>query len=411
MEELSKKQLVILALAIVVVVSAATSIATISVLTGEQPSTIVERIIERQPSTPTERMINERILRQDELVVRVVKIASPSVVSVVATKDVPVVEQFFVDPFGGDPFFRQFFGEGFQVPQLRQKGTKREEVSSGSGFVVSSDGLIITNKHVVSDEKAEYTVLLNDGSKLPARVLARDPIQDLAILKVAPPEVGLTPLILGDSDSIETGQGVVAIGNALGEFKNTVSVGVVSGLGRTIVAQSGTGAESLQELIQTDAAINPGNSGGPLLNLRGEVIGINTALARGAENVGFALLINKAKRDIESVKSTGRIIYPFIGVRYAIITKELQDKNKLPVDYGAWVLKGGNEPGVLPGSPAAKAGLKEGDIILSMNGEKIDINKPLAVQLLKYNVGDTVTLKVLRDKQGLEVKVTLEERK
>lgn len=406
MENLTQKRLIIASLVAAVVVSAATSLAIISILSGEKPTTLVERIVEQGPA-PAERMINERILRQDELVVRVVKISSPSVISIVAAKDVPVVEQFFIE----DPLFRQFFGESFQVPQFRQKGTQREEVSSGSGFVVSSDGLIITNKHVVADEKAEYTALFNDGSKLPAKVLARDPVQDLAVLKVTPPLAGLVPLVLGDSDKVDIGQSVIAIGNALGEFKNTVSVGVVSGLGRAIVAQSGTGAESLQELIQTDAAINPGNSGGPLLNLRGEVIGINIAVARGAENIGFALLINKAKRDIESVKSTGQIIYPFIGVRYVIVTKELQKKNKLSADHGALVLKDGQGSGVVAASPAAKAGIKEGDIILSMNGERIDTARPLAAQLLKYSVGDAVTLKILRDGKEIEIKVILEERK
>ena len=323
MKKLTQKQIIILTVIIAVVVSVATTLATVVFLFGGSPAENFETI--EQAGIPGQQLINEKILRQDELVVGVVKVASSGVVSVVATKDVPVIERYFINPFPS-------FGPEFQIPQFRQKGTEKRDVSSGTGFVVSADGMIITNKHVVTDTEAEYTVLLNDGAKLPAKVLARDPFQDLAILKVVPPPSGLVPLELGDSDGIKIGQTVVAIGNALGEFRNTVSVGIVSGLQRSIVAESQSGVEELQELIQTDAAINPGNSGGPLLNLRGEVIGINTAIARGAENIGFALMINKAKRDIESVKSIGRIAYPFIGVRYVTVNKEIQEKNKLPAD-------------------------------------------------------------------------------
>lgn len=219
------------------------------------------------------------------------------------------------------------------------------------------------------------------------------------------------PLVLGDSDDIQIGQTVVAIGNALGELQNTVSVGIVSGLGRTVVARGASGSEALQELIQTDAAINPGNSGGPLLNLRGEVIGITTAIAQGAENIGFAIQINKARRDIESVKATGRIVYPFIGVRYLTVSEEVRNSRSLPVDYGALIVKGDDGPGVIPGSPADKAGLKEGDIVLKINGERIDVKRPMASHLLKYNVGDAPVLTVLRDGKEIEVRVILEERK
>ena len=401
MKKLTQKQIIALAVIVAVVASVATTFAAVIFLFGGSPAENFETI--EQAGIPGQQLINEKILRQDELVVGVVKVASSGVVSVVATKDVPVIERYFINPFPS-------FGPEFQIPQFRQKGTEKRDVSSGTGFVVSADGMIITNKHVVTDTEAEYTVLLNDGAKLPAKVLARDPFQDLAILKVVPPPSGLVPLELGDSDGIKIGQTVVAIGNALGEFRNTVSVGIVSGLQRSIVAESQSGVEELQELIQTDAAINPGNSGGPLLNLRGEVIGINTAIARGAENIGFALMINKAKRDIESVKSIGRIAYPFIGVRYVTVNKEIQEKNKLPADYGAWIRKSDGEPGVVDGSPAAKAGLKEGDIILKINGERIDMDHTLAYYLLKYNVGQTVDLTVLRDGKEMEMKVTLEER-
>lgn len=403
-------------IAAVIVISAATSflvsLLAFGFLAGLKPAEVVERIIERAPAgAPAEKEISERVLRQDELVVAVVKRVSPSVVSIVASKDVPVVEQFFINPFKGDPFFEQFFGDGgFGVPQFRQKGTKKQTIGAGTGFIVSSDGLILTNKHVVGDTEAEYTVFLNDGAKIPAKVLARDPAQDLAVLKID--KSGLAAVNLGDSSEVQIGQSVIAIGNALGEFRNTVSVGVVSGLQRSITASGGAaGPEELAELIQTDAAINLGNSGGPLLNLRGEVIAINVAIAQGAENVGFAYPINKAKRDIESVKATGRIIYPFLGIRYVVITKELQAERKLLVDYGALIVGSASEPAVVKDSPADKAGLRAGDIILEFNGEKIEPSRTLASLISKYKVGDRVTLKVLRGAETLTLSATLEERK
>lgn len=370
-------------------------------------------ILEKIKETITQKETSESILRQDELVVKVVEEASPAVVSVVAAKDVPVVERFFVDPFSDDPFFKQFFGDGgsgFRIPQFRQKGTERQEVSSGTGFIVSADGLIITNKHVVSDIAAEYTALFNDGRKKTAKVIARDPIQDLAVLKIE--GTGYPFLRLGDSSQVKIGQTAIAIGNALGEFRNTVSVGIVSGLQRSVVASGApTGPEMLQELIQTDAAINPGNSGGPLLNIRGEVIGINTAIAQGAENIGFAIPGNKAKRDLENVQKQGKIVYPFLGVRYITVTKDLAEREKLGKDYGALIARGESEPAIASASPAAKASLKESDIILEINGEIVNQDNLLSSLIQKYQVGDEVTLKVFRDGKEMEVRVKLEERK
>ena len=356
----------------------------------------------------------QKIINHDDLVVKAVQDASPAVVSVVASKDVPVVERFYGDPFG-DPFFQEFFGGGdgfgIQIPQYRQKGTERKDISSGSGFIVSPDGIVVTNKHVVADTEADYTILLNDGSKKPAKVLARDPIQDIAILKM---EGSKFPVVsLGDSTGIRIGQTAIAIGNALGEFRNTVSVGVISGLHRSIVAGgAASGPESLEELIQTDAAINPGNSGGPLLNINGQVIGINTAMASGAENIGFSIPVNKVKRAIDSVKKQGRIVYPFLGIRYRIITKDIADKLKLVRDYGALIDPSGQEEAaVVPGGPADKAGIKAGDIILMINGERIDADHSLALMIQKYNVGDTITLKIFRDNKEFDVKAVLGERK
>lgn len=344
---------------------------------------------------------------QEQMVIKVVKDASPAVVSIVITKDVPIIEEYYVNPFQG---FGQLFQ--IQIPQYRQNGTQKQEVGGGTGFVVSEDGLVLTNKHVVLDAEAEFTVLTNDGKKYPAKVLARDPVQDLAVLKIeSSPGQTFPKVTLGDSSRLEMGQTVIAIGNALGEFRNTISVGVVSGLGRTITASGGDFVETLEDIIQTDAAINKGNSGGPLLNLRGEVIGINTATVQDAQSIGFTVPINKAKRAIEQVSQTGKISYPFIGVRYVIVTDQIQKEDSLSVNYGALVLKGPQgQPAVSPGSPAEKAGLKENDIILELNGEKITADNPLKNIIEKYKPGDTVSLRVLRGKEEINVQVALTER-
>ncbi|MDO8469672.1 MAG: trypsin-like peptidase domain-containing protein [bacterium] len=348
----------------------------------------------------------------ESAVVAAVDTAAPSVVSIVITKDLPVIEQCPYDPFGDiPPEFRDFFGGGFggNFTQPCQKGTKTQEVGGGSGFIVSADGLIVTNKHVVADTKAAYTVLTNDGKKFDATVVARDSAQDLAVLKIG--TSGLKPVALGDSDTVKLGQTAIAIGNSLGEFRNTVSVGVISGLARTITASGASiGSETLQGVIQTDAAINPGNSGGPLLNLRGEVIGINTAVASGAQNVGFAIPINQAKRAIASVKQSGRIITPYLGVRYMNITEELAKKQKLTVVAGALVRGTEDGPGVLPGSPAARGGVQAEDIITEVGGKKITPDQPLGSLIQRYNVGDTLTLTVRRGGQTITLSVTLSER-
>lgn len=244
-------------------------------------------------------ILEEEVINEEQQVVNLVKKASPAVVSIVATKDLPIIEQKFIDPFD-DPFFREFFkpfGLEFRVPRFEQKGVQRTEVSAATGFLISSDGLILTNKHVIDIPGADFTVLLNDGRKFPARILTQDPIQDLATIKIE--GLGFSSLTLGDSDKLQIGQTVIAIGNALGQFSNTVSKGVISGLSRSIKASAGRTSEKLESVIQTDAAINRGNSGGPLLNLRGEVIGVNTAIVVGAENIGFAIPINRAKNIIQ----------------------------------------------------------------------------------------------------------------
>ena len=392
---------------------------------------MVKDIITGKKITPPEgRQSGEKVVTvsEESAVISAVEKVSPAVVSIIITKDLPKIEQY--NPFGND-FFKQFFGDdfgggfNFNIPQYRQNGTEKQEVGGGTGFIVSADGYVVTNKHVALDDSAEYTVLLNNEKKYPARVLARDLINDLAILKIDPSASsgqGFPIVELGDSSNLKAGQTVIAIGNALGEFRNTVSTGVISGLSRSITAGgAGLGSEQLTGVIQTDASINPGNSGGPLLNIAGQVIGINTAIAQGAQNIGFAIPINEVKNSIESVKKSGKISRPWLGVRYAQINKQIADANKLSVDYGALIVRGENRTdlAVIPGSPADKAGLEENDIILETKSltssdqqwQKIDEKNPLANVVGKFKPGDEIILKILHKGSEKEVKVKLEEMK
>ena len=347
----------------------------------------------------------------EEAVIKAVEQSSPAVISIIISKYLPVIEQCPYNPFGNLPQdFQNLFGQDFQFYQPCQKGTELQEIGGGSGFVISSDGLIVTNRHVVADTEALYTVLTNDGKKYDAKVLARDSIRDLAVIKISADN--LPVLKLGNSDSIKLGQTAIAIGNALGEFRNTVSVGVVSGLARNITASdasSGT-VEDIEGLIQTDAAINSGNSGGPLLNLKGEVIGINVAVVSGAQNIGFAIPINQVRNSIESVRNTGHISTPYLGVRYTLIDSDLSKQEELPVEYGALVRGSDDGPAVLKNSPAEKSGLKPEDIILEINNEKVTADNSLSYLVQKYGVGDILDLKVLRNNEEIILRATLEER-
>jgi serine protease Do len=341
-------------------------------------------------------------------VVNVVAAASPAVVSIVITKDVPVIERYYEEyqnPFG------DIFGGLYRVPQYRQNGTEEREVGGGSGFLVSEDGYIVTNAHVVSDVEANYTAFLNDGSTYAAEVIAADTVLDVAVLKIEGDDFSY--LEFGDSATIKAGQSVVAIGNALGEFSNTVSVGVVSGLARSIIASNGAGvSEQLTNIIQTDAAINPGNSGGPLLDLSGRVIGVNVAASVGAaENIGFALPANAVKTSVDSIRENGRVIRPYLGVRFLTINELIKAENNLDIDQGALIVRGNEaaELAIVPGSPADKAGLEENDIILKVDDQVLDGEHPLNVVLQQYQVGDTIELRVLHDGSEKTVSATLEE--
>lgn len=355
---------------------------------------------------------------QESMVVNAVKKAKPSVVSVIITKDVPVMEKYYqqapTDPFGGnDPFAGSpFSGLNFQIPQYRQNGTEKKEVGGGSGFIVSADGYIVTNKHVVADPKAEYTVFIGENkTKYPAKVISSDPVNDIAVIKIEAKD--LPYLEFADSDVLDVGQTAIAIGNPLLEFTNSVSVGVVSGLSRSITAGDGAGqSEQLEGVIQTDAAINPGNSGGPLLNLQGKVIGVNVAVA-SANNIGFSLPANLVKNAVDSVKKNGKIVRAFLGVRYVEINDKIKEANKLDVDYGVLVARGKNpeDLAVIPGSPADKSGLVENDIILEVDGKKLDQDNSLSHYVSTKKAGDQIKLKVSSKGNEKEVTVTLEESK
>jgi len=336
-------------------------------------------------------------------IVEIAKKVCPAVITIVVSKDLPKVEGFYLMPFGG---------KGIMMPKFKDGKKQSTKIGGGSGFIVSKDGYLITSQHVVADREADYTVILEPKKKYPAKVLARDPINDLAILRIK----GKTfpYLELGDSKKLQLGEPVVAIGNALGEFHDTVSSGIISGLSRYIQATNHMTqqAERLRGLIQTDAAINPGNSGGPLVSMDGKAIGINTAVVMGAQNIGFAIPIDYAIKDLKEVKKYGKIQQPFLGVKYVILTKEIAEKNKLPVKYGALVVRETlGESAIIPGSAAAKAGLKEFDIILKAKGEKITTENPLSNILHKCKINEEIELKVLRNKKELTLKTVLQEKK
>ncbi|MBP9762174.1 trypsin-like peptidase domain-containing protein [Patescibacteria group bacterium] len=353
------------------------------------------------------------LLRQDELqTIDVVRRASPAVVSIVITKELTerTPDDFFSDLFN-DRFFSLPRATSTRVPTTTSDTPpQRLRVGGGSGFLVTDDGYIITNRHVVDDKKAEYSVLLQDGREFAGRVLALDPSLDLAVLKIEGRDFPF--VTLGDSDQIQIGQTVIAIGNALAEFQNTVTKGIISGVNRRLVAGSGLRTEIIEGALQTDAAINPGNSGGPLLDLEGNVIGMNTAISEDAQSLGFALPINVAKQAVESVKRTGKIVRPWIGVRYVRVDKDLAKEKGLAQSYGVFIERGrtANEPAIIPGSPAEKAGLKERDVILAINGQKLDEMHSLSAQVTRFAPGDEVELTLLRNGKEQKLRLKLEER-
>jgi S1-C subfamily serine protease len=335
----------------------------------------------------------ERVVTSEESVVTsVVSQSLPSVVTVGISTTTTQNNSFQFDPF--NPFSP--FQQSPQTPQ-------QVDQNIGSGFIISSDGLIITNKHVVSDTTAKYRILTNDKKSYNVEKIYRDPLNDLAILKIN--AAGLKPLTLGDSSKIKLGQMAIAIGTPLGDFTNTVTTGIVSGLGRGITAGSPLEGfvEKLDNVIQTDAAINPGNSGGPLLNSSGEVVGINTAVAQQGQNIGFALPVNIVKELITKFNDNGGTFErPYIGVRYKMIDKQTAILNE--VVEGAYIIE------VIANSPAQKAGLAADDIITEFAGQKINgsDDQILAKAILNKKIGDVVSVKYWHNKEIKTTSIKLE---
>lgn len=341
---------------------------------------------------------------QDKIISAIEK-ALAGVVSIVVSKNIEAVEEE-ISKMGLDP--RQFYQK---IQNEAEDG--QIAVSGGSGFFVDESGIILTNKHVVADKNATYKVVIAKD-KYDVEILAKDQLSDIAILKLVNPKNNFSVIKLGVSKNIKLGTAVVAIGNALGEFSNTVSTGIVSGLSRFLSAITDFDGhqERLRGLIQTDAAINPGNSGGPLINLDGEAIGINSAIVFGAQNIGFAIPIDRAKRDLEQLKKLGHIQTPFLGIRYIILNKAIANNFGSPSDFGALIIKEGlpRDHAILPGSAAAKAGLREHDIILSANGKKITEKETLEDILEDCKIGENLALEVQRVGKILNISVELEER-
>lgn len=353
------------------------------------------------------------MLPEEKQTIEAVKRVTPAVVNIMVSKTMPQLKEMSF----GQMLSPRLLPPTDDLP-ISDDPNEKVRIGGGSGFIVDPNGIILTNKHVVIDPEAEYTVITGDEQEHPAKVLTRDPINDVAILKIMATNL---PVVKLASASIEPGQTVVAIGNALGLFSNTVSKGIVSGLARKISAATGGGmdgeqpqVEELRGVIQTDVAINQGNSGGPLINLDGEVVGINTAVIYGAQNIGFAIPIQWAKNDLQDLTKYGRIIRPYIGLRYVMLTKDIQKKYSLPVDHGALVINDYHFPGnraVAKNSPADKAGLKERDIILEMNGKPLDEKNDLSDLIQLLNAGDEIELTYWRKDKTHKAKTVLEERK
>ena len=329
------------------------------------------------------------VVDEETVVTRVVEKANPSVVTVAISKDVLN---------NSTDLFRQMFG--FIEEKTETQNIERD---IGTGFIISEDGLIVTNKHVVSDLLAKYKVIIGKDEAIEVVNIYRDPINDLAIIKVN--KTGLKPVEMGDSDKLKVGQTVIAIGTALGEFRSTVTKGVISGLGRGITAGGfGVGLEKLEDVIQVDAAINSGNSGGPLFDSSGKVIGVNVAVSQNGQSIGFALPINLVRQSVNNFKVTGEFDRPYLGVSYQVISKQAAILNEIPA--GAYIQT------VLENSPAEKAGLKSGDIITEIDGEKLIEMKDTSVAGIvnQKKIGDTIKIKYFRDKKDIEVEVKLEKK-
>lgn len=348
-----------------------------------------KKVVTEEPSAPLPPIDTSS---QEAIIVSVIENSLPSVVTIGIKKTTVTRPRIEIDPF-------DIFGE----PRIRPGQKRNIEQNIGSGFIIAKNGLIVTNKHVVADTEATYTVLTNDKKILQVEQIYRDPLNDLAILKVNANDLKAIPL--GNSDNLKLGQTVIAIGTPLGDFTNSVTTGIISGLGRGITAGSPFegSVEKLDNVIQTDAAINPGNSGGPLLNSRGEVIGVNTAVSAEGQNIGFAIPVNIVKDLIDTFnKRGGTFERPYLGVRYEMVDRKTAVQNKLV--EGAFIVE------VLEGSPAQKAGLQEEDIITKIDNTQITgaDSTSLAKIIAEKKVGDWVVVTVWRNGEFMEKRVTLE---
>lgn len=337
-------------------------------------------------STPGEKV---RIVTEESVVIDVVDKASPAVVTIGITKNRQTSSFYEIDPFN---LFTPF--------QPKSGTTQKIEQDIGSGFIVGSDGLLVTNKHVVSDSEAKYRVITKDDKTYDVTKIYRDPTNDLAVLKI---NASNLPVVeLGDSSKIKVGQLAIAIGTALGEFRSTVTTGVISGVGRGITAGSAFEgyAERLDNVIQTSAAINPGNSGGPLLNSSGQVIGVNTAVSQDAQNIGFALPINVVKEALDNFNQTGQFDRAYLGVRYKVVTKDVAIMNDMP--EGDYLVE------VVANSPAAQAGLEQGDVITKIDDIRLTgTNAEMSKIISQRKSGDVVRVTYWRDGKEKTVTVTL----
>lgn len=327
-------------------------------------------------------ILEQKLIKEESVVIEIAEKASPSVVTV--TAKIPERQVLEFSPFG-----------------IRRRTTGGESQDIGTGFVVSEEGLIITNKHVVN-ESISYKIITADDKEYDVLEINKDPNNDIAILKIDAKNSKLTPLELGSSENLKVGQFVIAIGTALGEFRHTVTTGVVSGLGRGIVAGSiyEGFVERLDDVIQTDAAINPGNSGGPLLNSSGQVIGVNVAVASGAQNIGFAIPIDIIKSSLDQFKENGKFVgKAYLGVRYEMISLSTALLNDVP--QGAYVVE------IIPNSAAEKAGLKENDIITKIEGKTIRQGDDISEIIKNKKVGDKISLEIYRDGEILKFEALL----
>ena len=360
-----------------------------------QPVANVEQpvLAPTQVQAPTQAPAPLPAVTGDAPVVAAVKQVSPAVVTVINTLRADALQSGTQE----SPF-------PFPEPQPGQP--QRQPRSSGSGVIISQDGYIVTNQHVVEGEQA-LAVIFADGSRHEATLVGADPLMDLAVIRVKDTVPGVAPL--GDSSALQPGETVIAIGSPLGDFKNTVTVGVVSALNRSVPGSQ------MEGLIQTDAAINNGNSGGPLVNLRGEVVGINTLVVRGnglsgnqAEGLGFSIPSSTVKSVSDQIVTTGKVVHPYLGIYYATIDADSAAQQNLPVQNGALIgPPQSGRPGVEPGTPADKAGLKDGDIITAIDDQKLGSDTSLRGVLMQRKPGDIVKLDVLRDGQQMTFDVTL----